>query len=285
MKFSPKDPRVKLAQKILGQQAEKALAAPMRVEDSVLPLYFPLKSDSKPEQFASGVAVKIGGQCFIFSASHVFDTVGEYRLLLGFGDGSQLIALAGERFSTGRGPSGSHADDPIDASVFHIQSDLPERFRQVALTFDDLDLSQPGKSESVFLVSGFRAKESKTLGKRADANRGCYPSLEYGAEEYAALELDIEKHIAIAFEDQILVDERWQTSPLLKGVSGGAVIKVEGVSVAPPFNAQPNPRQLLTAIAIEHRRGKARKPAAVVGTRIGVHLALIRKFLPSLEFI
>ena len=109
--------------------------------------------------------------------------------------------------------------------------------------------------------------------------------MEYAVEEYKSLDLEIQKHIAIAFEDQILVGEHWQTSPGLTGVSGGAIIRVEGVTLAPPFVANSNARQLLTGIAIEQRRGKARKPPAVVGTRIRVHLSLIQKFLPELNFV
>lgn len=51
--------------------------------------------------------------------------------------------------------------------------------------------------------------------------------------------------------------------------------------MSPPFVAHPEPRQLLPAITIEQRREKAGKPGVLVGTRIGVHLGLIDKFLPN----
>jgi hypothetical protein len=281
MKIDLNDPRIEKVKEILFAQIEKALVVPQRVEDAVFPIYYPLRSN-KPEQIGTGVVIRIGGQFFVFSASHVFDSIGTFQLLLGLGGGQKLLSVSGDRFSTARGRSGTHADDPVDASVFHLQSEVPDELAKVALSYTDLDFSHPDGKRSVFLISGFRVKESRTSGNQANANRGCYPTGEYGPTEYSALALDADTHIALAFEDRVLVNGRWEASPLLRGVSGGAIIRIEGVSVAPPFPAAKRAVQLLTAIAIEHRRERLRKPGAVVGVRIPVHLSLIRRFLPSL---
>ena len=66
------------------------------------------------------------------------------------------------------------------------------------------------------------------------------------------------------------------------GISGGAVIKVEGINLFPPFGLEKNAKQLLTAITIEQRREKSGKPGALIGTRVGVHLGLIDKYLPNI---
>lgn len=75
---------------------------------------------------------------------------------------------------------------------------------------------------------------------------------------------------------------KWQTSPSPKGMSGGAIIKVQGIQMSPPFSSNNNAKQLLSAITIEQGREKYGKPGVIVGTRIGVHLGLIEKFLPGL---
>jgi hypothetical protein len=280
--FDLDDPRVKKAIEIHRTQMERALAVQQRVESAVLPIYWTLKSPNRPEQVGSGVAVHIKNEYFIFSASHVFDDIGAYALLVGTGGGEKLATLSGERFSTKKGPSGTHVDDPIDASVFHIQSGLTDQIKDVALSLEDLDLAQPDQSGAVFMAAGFRVKKSNTKGNEAKSKRECFPSIEYGEEEYSTLGLHREMHIALAYENQVLMDEKWQTSPLPKGVSGGAIIKVEGVSLRPPFSDAPQSRQLLSAIAIAHRRERGDKPGALIGTRIGVHLGLINHYLPAL---
>jgi len=275
------DPRVQEGLAVITRQYKSAMVVSPRVENAVCPIYFPLNGDGKPEQIASGVVVKIMNDFFVFSASHVFDDVGQDPLLLGVGGGRKLLVLGGGRFSSARGRSGKHVDDPVDASVFHIQSPVEDALARIALSTEDLDLGQGGRERSVFITAGFRTNESSTRGRQAFANRASIPSLEYGDVEYSALALDSSLHIAIAFENQIWGGANWQTSPSLRGVSGGAIARVFGVSVAPPFSVSENARQLLTAIAIEQRREKDGKPGSIVGTRIGVHLTLINRFLPS----
>lgn len=275
------DLRVKLAIEIHRKQMEKALSVSQTVEDSVLPIYWTLRSETKPEQVGSGVVVGIKDEFFVFSASHVFDDIGGFQLLLGAGDGSKLAALSGERFSSKKGPSGNHSDDPIDASVFHIQSGITDKIKSIAISLNDLDLDQPDESRSVHMVAGFRVKKSNTAGNQAKAKRECFPSIEYGINEYSSLGIDRKTHIALAYENQVLMAGNWQTSPTPKGLSGGAIVKVQGVEMSPPFSTKSNARQLLSAITIEQRREKAGRPGVIVGTRIGVHLGLIDTYLPG----
>jgi hypothetical protein len=279
--FELDHPIFKLAIQTYQQQMEKALAVPQRVESAVLPIYLLLKSKTKPEQAASGVVLRIKDEFFVFSASHVFDPIKNYRLLIGAGDGTLLATLGGERFSSSKGASGTHADDPIDASVFHIQEGITDGIKKVALTLEDLDFSQPDTSKFIYMAAGFRTKKSYVKGKFSNCERECFPSLEYGNDEYSLLDINKNYHIALAYDNQVIMNGKWQTSPTPKGISGGAIIKVEGVTMSPPFVAHPESRQLLSAITIEQKRGKAGKPGVLIGTRISVHLGLIDKFLPN----
>lgn len=279
--FDLDNPIVKQAIQVHQKQVEKAWGVPQRVENAVLPIYWTLKSKRKPEQIASGVVLRIKDEFFVFSASHVFDSIGNYCLLIGAGNGTLLATLAGDRFSTLKGVSGTHADDPIDASVFHIQQGITNGIKNIALTFEDLDFFQPDTSKSIYMAAGFRTKKSYTKGRFSNSERECFPSLEYGNDEYSLLGIDKKYHIALAYENQVLMNGQWRTAPTPKGMSGGAIIKVAGVTMSPPFVAHPEPRQLLSAITIEQRREKTGKPGVLVGTRIGVHLGLIDKFLPN----
>ncbi|MEM5548800.1 hypothetical protein [Pseudoalteromonas fuliginea] len=275
------DPRVKHIIELHNSQMHKALAAEQRVENSVLPIYHTLKSDTKPEQIGSGVVVKISDEYFIFSASHVFDVIGKFSLLIGLGGGEKLVQFPGERFSTKRGVSGNHRDDPIDASVFHIQDGPTEKLSDIALTIEDLETDYQDDSKNVHMAAGFRVKKSNTQGNQANGKRECFPSVEYGKKEYSILKIDRENQIALAFENQVLMNGNWQTSPKPTGISGGAIIKVCGVSMTPPFKSVAEPKQKLVGITIEQRREKHRKPGALIGTRISVHLSLIHKYLPE----
>lgn len=279
--FDLEDPRIKFIIELHNSQMQKALAAEQKVENSVLPIYHTLKSDTKPEQVGSGVVVNISGEYFLFSASNVFDVIGKFALLIGLGGGEKLVQFPGERFSTKKGESGNHGDDPIDASVFHIQSGPIEKLRDIALTIEDLETEYQDDSKSVHMAAGFRVKKSNTQGNQAKAKRECFPSVEYGKKEYSLLKLDRENQIALAYENQVLMNGHWQTSPKPTGISGGAIIKVCGVSMKPPFKSDVETRQKLVAITIEQRREKHGNPGVLIGTRISVHLSLIQKYLPE----
>jgi hypothetical protein len=41
--------------------------------------------------------------------------------------------LPGERFSSPRGASGTHNDDVIDASAYHITGDVPESIKKLSI--------------------------------------------------------------------------------------------------------------------------------------------------------
>ena len=172
---------------------------------------------------------------------------------------------------------------PLDASVFHIQDGLTDTLKNIAITLDDLDIESINDSNSVFMAAGFRTRKSNTSGNEAKGKRECFPSIEYGDEEYKILQIDRNIHIALAFEDQVLVNGRWQTSTTPKGFSGGALMKACGLDMKPPFSNNTDARQKLTAITIEQRREKHGKPGVIIGTRVGLHLELIRKFLPELS--
>ncbi|MDH4567931.1 hypothetical protein E8E95_14705 [Pseudomonas sp. BN414] len=278
-----KDHRTQFILHLIASQNEKALSIPQAVESAVFPIFHVIKSGKQPVQIGSCVAIQIGGEHFFFSASHVFDDIGKYKLCIGLGNGEPLAYLGGDRFSSLKGKSGTHSDDPIDASVYHIQEAVPEIIKKDCLTLDDLDLEPRDDFGCVYLAAGFRSKISKTRNNQANTRREALPSRELDDGAYLSLDLDRETHIALFYENQIIKNGRWQTSPIPKGMSGGAIIKISKIPFLPK---QYHPeelaaRQLLTGITIEQRRERNGKPGILLGTRISKHLALIEKFLPE----
>lgn len=150
---------------------------------------------------------------------------------------------------------------------------------------EDLDLCDTDELGCVHIAVGFRAKISNTIGDQSNTKREYFLSHELNSSGYQVLNLKRESHIAIHYENQIAMGDRWQTSPIPKGISGGAMIRVANV----PMIIRPEhvpcddiPQQLLRGITIEQRRERDRKPGAIIATRISSHVGLINRYLPGL---
>ncbi len=274
------NPIVKQAIKYYRNKVVKALEVSQKVESAVIPIFHVPKFRNKMVQIASGVLVKIKEEYFVFSASHVFDNMRQYQLLVSDGTGGAVQSIAGDRFSSIKGKSGTHSDDPIDASVFHIQSSISTTLKQYAIALDDFDLFPPESNKSIYIVAGFRAKKAKVRGNTVRSEREGFPSMEITNQQYSQLGIDSKYHIALAGEDQILLNGKWETSPTLRGFSGGAIIRVDGISIHKEDSD--TSKQLLTGIFIEQRKEKNNEIGVLIGTKIGVHLGLIDKFIPEL---
>lgn len=254
-----------------------ALNAPQTVEKAVIPIYYLPELKKQAIQIASGVLVNIKNEYFIFSASHVFDQIGNHQLLTGDGLGNKVISLPGEIFSTLRDKSGTHSDDPLDASVYHIQTEIPSSLKKCAITLDDF-IETNCHSNCVFLSSGFRIRKSNTAGYIIHSKREAFASREIEENHYSQLELNPQLSIALWHEEQVLIDGRWQFSPIPRGFSGGAIIKVVGI----PNHYGIKYRQMLAGIIIEHRKKDKNMEGVIIGTRTCVHLAALKKYIPDI---
>lgn len=284
--FDLNNPIVKKAIEIYKSKMIAALNVRARIEDAIVPIYHLNDSKKKykgvPDQIGSGVVVRIKDEFFIFSASHVFESVGAFQLLTGGGDNDKIQILAGERFSSGIGKSGTHQDDPIDATAFHIHSPVSEKFKEIALTLDNFDLSHTQKSGDVFITAGYRAKASRQTSNSIRSKIEAFPSIEMPQEFYSKSNMNPTIHIALACEDHVIQNDAWQLGPSLHGLSGGAIIRVEGISVYSSTTSNVDPIQKLAAITIQRRKQTSSEIGVLIGTRITAHLSLIDTFLPQL---
>lgn len=275
-----KNPTIKNILHLYGDMVLAALNAEQTVEKAVIPIYHLNQNQTKLEQIASGVLVNIKNEFFILSASHVFDQIGNYALTTGIGNGEAVIQLAGERFSSPKGKSGTHADDIIDASSYHILSDIPQSLKALAITQDNFDTTNGIDSTGIFLSSGFRVRKSNSTKHSISSKREAFPSKEIHKEDYLALGLDSNINIALWHEKQMLMNGNWQLSPKPRGFSGGAIIKVVNENTANGIVY----RQKLAGIITEHIPPNTVQniDGVLCGTRIYVHFSAIQKYLPDL---
>lgn len=275
-----KNPMVKIFLSEYKAKILNALNAEQTVEKAVIPIYHMSSKKAKLEQIATGVLVKIKSEFFVFSASHVFDQIGDYALCTGDGAGGPVVQLPGERFSSPKGKSGNHSDDDIDASVYHIQTEIPDTLRLRAITLADFDTSNCNESNNIFLSAGYRIKKSNSTKHYISCKNEAFPSLEIRNEDYINLNLNPEINIALWHNKYMIMNDTWQLSPRPRGFSGGAIIEVipiisrEGIIY----------RQKLVGIITEHRKKTNTIEGVIIGTRAVVHLTAIKKYMPDLDF-
>jgi len=268
------------------KESKKALKAPQKVEKAIIPIYtIPktkehLKKKKKFEQIGSGILIKIKDSYFVFTAEHVFEDTGEYAIAIGAGDGSPIQQFEGSRYSS-KNPN-KIKKDIYDAAVYHIEVELPENFKSKSITLDQIDLDGYDSEKPVFLISGFRVKDSNTEGNAVRSKRKSFTTIEFKEEEYSSFKFPIESHIVLAYEDQMLVDNNWKMTPRPKGMSGGGIIKIIGTTTSKVSNKEIGFKQVLSAITIEQHREIHNQPGKLIGTRLNVHLGLIYQFFPEL---
>lgn len=285
-KINLDNPFVKFALEALLRQTEIALNTPQTVERAIIPIYaIPISKDhktrkTKPEQFGSGVLLKIKNEYFILSSTHIFKYFDGFVLQTGISKGSLIERLSGDRFSSGT------IEDPfsnyLDATAFHIQSEISKELKELALGIEDLDFGDDADTvRPIYLASGFRVKKSNVMGNQIYTKREAFPSVEVHEETYKLFDIDPIHQFVLAYDDNILVNRVWQKSPIPRGFSGGGIIKIDGSNVHNPLPNKINPKQKLTAIITEHYREKNNKPGILISTKIEIHIGLIRKFMPE----
>jgi hypothetical protein len=264
-------------------QAKLATTFAATKDDAVCPVYALNEHTRNVEHVGSCVLFKVRDNFFGLSASHVFDSVGKYQLLLGHGN--RLHSFAGDRFSSAKGRSGSHQDDPIGSSVFHFTSEMASELAPSFLSLQDLDFGIADREPELYVAAGYRVSQSRSNSKGHSTKLDRYPSVELDDKHYEHWKLSRDMHLLLAFEEQVLVNGHWQQSPSIRGLSGGAVFRIPGLLAFASAQQPEFAKIKLAAILIEHRKGQRdRILAAAVGTRLGIYFQLIHHYLPEIQF-
>lgn len=281
-------PLAKLASAIYHKEVKKAWEMLQSVEKAVIPISsLPFtkphqKKKLKPIQTGTGVIVQIKDQFFIFSATHVFENFNDMAVLTSGPGRNQIEQISGERFSTGNLIT---RVDKFDATVFHIQSEISQALKNLAITLEDFDIEGYDPIKPIFMITGFLAKESNTAGHEIRTRARNFPTMEL--DDYEGYGYEREGHILLSYENQVLVNNKWQLAPTPRGMSGGAIIKAQGTNLKDFRLERKEEKQLLSGITIEQHRDKGNKLGFVLGTRVNVFLGLIQQFIPDLleEFL
>jgi hypothetical protein len=274
----PKDTRVAALISSVMPRAQEAYALAARLADAVRPVFALDTSGRRFEQLGSCVLVKLGPELFAFSAAHVFEPIGTFQVPIGCGD--KIHYVQGERFSSNPGPSGTHADDAVDAAVLRIDDPHP-RLIDAALDSRHLDL-RPQDSKPEFCAAiGFRAKKGKIRETAAFSPQDVFVSHQVFDDDYRAHNIDPARFLAIAYGTDILVEDRWKESPSPRGMSGGAVVRLDGLPVSPSEVAEGHAVPRLSGITTELRKGTGSTPQVLLAARIGFHLGLIHQYCPG----
>ena len=195
-------------------------------------MYFKINFNNKIVK--NGLEIIRSQQFFILSSTHLFEAFEGNVLLTGASKGSPIENLSGERYSTGS------IDKPysneLDATVFHIQSELSIELKQLAIGLQDLVLENDDeKIKTVYLAAGFRIKNSNTSRNKVNSKREAFPTIEVDDQVYEQLNINKETQFLTGYEDDVLVGEVWQKSPQPRGLSGGGLIKIEGTNILNPI--------------------------------------------------
>lgn len=271
------NPKVQDAVSRLQERGHEASTAAIRFNNFVRPVYSAESGRRQPEQIGSCVLLRIRDDFFVLSAAHVFDPNIDRQFLVGCG--TKLHELIGGRFSSMRGASGSHQDDPIDAAVIHLQGDIHPEIVASSLYLDDFYFNSQSEPRCFYVAKGFRAKRSRVVCDRAVSELDTYSSVEYSDRDYLRLGADRSRQIAISFDDHLRVGQEWQQSPKPIGMSGGAILRVAGIPADPEASLTPPYKAQLAAILIDYRPSPKDGLPAIVGTRIDHHWGLISKYL------
>jgi hypothetical protein len=213
------DLRVRTAMDAHQMQAKMAVELVARKDAAVRPIYALNARTNRVEHEGSCVLLAVADQVFALSASHIFDAIREYALLIGCG--TRLHTLEGDRFSTARGRSGTHRHDPIDASVFHIGTEIPDEVRACALSIADLDLVAADRAREFYVASGYRISKSGSTAKGHTARLDGFPSVELDLDHYQHWPLERNWYLLLVKGAVNYMD---RTRPLRMMANGAEVI-------------------------------------------------------------
>jgi hypothetical protein len=279
-RFKPDDPRIAFLVKDYEARALQARDEAWALMHAIHSVYFLKYGEKIPRQHGSCVTLNIRDQYFLLSAAHVYEANGSYAVLVGCGE--TLHPLTGDRFSSKQGPSGKHHDDPVDAAVFHITCEVPSEIKESALSLEQLDLSPPDDLIDMHAALGYRSAKSTRSSKQVTSELDIYPSCEYDPSSYEEIKINRNTHVALVFEDEVFVNNKWQKSPSTNGMSGGAIVRLKGVPAMPFTKVDAAPTAMVSAIITERRKKTKSTFPILVGARVGYHVGLINNFLPEI---
>lgn len=247
-----------------------------RPSASICPI-FREDEQGKPEQYGSGVFIRIAGDHFILSASHVFDDFKERSILIpGL---ESLVEIHGSYSTTPLPNSGSRKDDHFDMGYFHLNAEQRSDIDNSLLFLDErdcepMDVTSDGDA---YTLIGYQSELSETTGTKAQTEISRISCSGVHDHRYEKLGLDPRRHILIQYRMKKGMSYKTMIQGKkhdFGGMSGGGVFAWSKDFPDPKAIAQPHLVGIITGYSSYHN--------VFIATRLHHVLSAIHNEFPHL---
>ncbi len=247
-----------------------------RPSASICPI-FREDDEGKPEQFGTGVLIRIAQEHFMLSAAHVFDDFKERVILIpGL---ESLVELHGPYATTPLPDKGSREDDDYDMGYFHLNTDQQADIDSSMLFLDerDCDPMDVTSDGDAYTLIGYQSELSESTANKAKAEISRVSCSGVQDHRYQKLGLDPKRHILLQFRMKKGMSYKTMVQGKkhdFGGMSGGGVFAWSKESPIPKAIAQPHLVGIITGYSNYHN--------VFIATRLHHVLCAMHKEFPNL---
>jgi len=242
---------------------------------SICPI-FRTDNNGNPEQFGSGVLIRIADHYFLVSAAHVMDEFNRNSILIP--GKNHLIPLTGSYSVTELPDTGLRDDDHSDFGFLKFQSDMQHNLDDSLVFIDERDCDPMDTTEEkdAYTIIGYPSESSQSTEGTAETAITRISGEGTRDHRYAKLGLTPKSHLLIQYRT------RKATTPLMKqarkvnfeGMSGGGVFAWSKNLPNPDALSQPNLVGVVTAYSEYHN--------VFISTRIHMIFSTLKNKFPDL---
>lgn len=194
--------------------------------DSVVPIFHDSTRD-EIEQVGSGIVLDVGGELFILSAAHVFDTEEEQNLYIPTAE--KIEAMTGTISGGVMPPNGERKHDRVDMAYFHLAPEWREKLQPNTspASVDDLLLTDEVETGNIHTFVGYPWRKTTKRGNVFQGDRTSYTGHILPPDIYAKLGYSRFANVLVRLRRNKTDSTRYgpgSPAPHPEGVSGGAVL-------------------------------------------------------------
>ena len=255
--------------------SDRLIAVSRRLMHAVRPIY--VMRGKFPAHRGCGVVVAVRGAFFLLTAAHVIDETENEKVCISAA--GLTLPIAGEGLANDPRPGELREDDSLDAGVIRLRSAIPAELAEAALSVRDLELNPPREPAGPLLLLGWAGNRTRVDPKSRTVRR---EPVRYAASEattalYQAHGRNRLQHVAMRWDVRRIVRDGVRSSaPAFDGMSGCGMWRMDGLTERLIVGR----REKLAAVFTDRRDGR---PGVLVGTRVSVHVEVIRLLAPELS--
>lgn len=278
-KFNLKDQALISEIKQNDQEIKSLLPLTERINKATVAILERKNGKTPHDLIGTGVLFKISTHYFLFTAAHVYkqkDCESSINILI---NNEPLFEITkSEWFASVCGKPGTHSDDPVDAAVCRILTDLPVNIKENALTLNDINCIDD-KGEDTFFITGYPVSRFFRKTHHLIVARGTNFNTYESNESYDAYQINRKTHVATVYNKYAVRNFEQQQVLKPNGLSGGSIARIV------KDQNTGDKRLVLSAIVTEHKPEQRFKPGCIIGSRVQYHLYYIWKYMPELANI